>query len=112
MVSTDSCFALSMKAHVFTTSTSALEGSRVSSRPDFWASPSITSESTRFLGQPRETRPIFFIKAGDGRQATGDGSRIQPVQHTWVRDGFPHVLQLADPRNTALDTHAEAAVGY
>ena len=25
-----------------------------------WARPSITSESTRFLGQPSETRPIFI----------------------------------------------------
>jgi hypothetical protein len=60
MASTDSCLALSMKAQVLTTSTSADSGSRVSSCPACWAKPSITSESTRFLGQPSETIPIFM----------------------------------------------------
>src|SRR5918999_1089964 len=60
MASIDSCFALSMKAQVFTTSTSASAASRVSSWPACCASPSITSESTRFLGQPREIMPIFI----------------------------------------------------
>src|SRR5437868_12122671 len=49
-----------MKAHVFTTRTSASAASRVSSWPACCAKPSITSESTRFLGQPRETSPIFM----------------------------------------------------
>src|SRR5687768_16075867 len=62
MVSIDSCFALSMKAQVLTTSTSASAASRVSWCPACWASPSITSESTRFLGQPSDTMPIFFIR--------------------------------------------------
>ena len=56
MVSIDSCLAASMNAQVLTTSTSASAASRVSSCPACWASPSITSESTRFLGQPRETK--------------------------------------------------------
>src|SRR5215475_11536525 len=60
MASTDSCLAESMKAQVLTTSTSAFSGSRVSSWPASCASPSMTSESTRFLGQPSETRPIFI----------------------------------------------------
>src|SRR6478672_8383403 len=60
IVSIDSCFAESMKAHVLTTSTSASSGSRVNSWPAFCASPSMTSESTRFFGQPSETNPIFI----------------------------------------------------
>src|SRR5262245_12841911 len=60
IVSIDSCFALSMKAHVLTTSTSAPFVSLVNSWPAFCASPSMTSESTRFLGQPSETKPIFI----------------------------------------------------
>src|SRR5262245_29476480 len=75
MASIDSCFALSMKAQVLTTSTSAAAGSRVSSCPDCWASPSITSESTRFLGQPREIMPIFI----------GDDLRIIEKRHVHCR---------------------------
>src|SRR6266550_6567404 len=60
IVSIDSCLAESMKAHVLTTRTSAPAGSRVNSWPAACASPSITSESTRFLGHPREMRPIFI----------------------------------------------------
>ena len=55
----DSSFALSMKAHVFTTSTSAAVESCVISWPASRAMPSITSPSTRFLGQPNERKPIF-----------------------------------------------------
>ncbi len=60
MVSIDSCLAESMKAQVLTTSTSASAASCVSSCPACCASPSITSESTRFFGQPSEIRPIFI----------------------------------------------------
>src|SRR6185369_5129806 len=59
MVSIDSCFAESMNAQVLTISTSASPASCVSSWPPCCASPSITSESTRFFGQPRETSPTF-----------------------------------------------------
>src|SRR5438093_12698405 len=62
MVSIDSCFAESMNAHVFTTSTSAAAASCVSSCPACCARPSITSESTRFLGQPSEIRPTFMFE--------------------------------------------------
>ena len=34
------------------------------------------------------------------------------MQHTGVRDRFPHMFELADPRHTALDSHAETTVGY
>src|SRR5205814_1500373 len=62
IVSIDSCFAESMNAHVFTTSTSAAAASCVSSCPACCARPSITSESTRFLGQPSEIRPTFMFE--------------------------------------------------
>src|ERR1051326_5486600 len=60
MASIDSCLPLSMNAHVLTTSTSAPAGSRVNSCPASCASPSMTSESTRFFGQPSDTSPIFM----------------------------------------------------
>src|SRR6188768_1794954 len=69
MASTDSCLALSMNAQVLTISTSAPAGSRVSSWPACWASPSITSESTRFFGHPSETIPIFI--SDQGTRGTG-----------------------------------------
>src|ERR1700761_4444325 len=59
MVSTDSCFAGSMKLHVFTTITSASDGCGVSSCPEAVSWPIITSVSTRFFGHPRLTKPIF-----------------------------------------------------
>src|SRR5436190_10254904 len=62
MVLTDSSFAESMNAHVFTTSTSASAGLGVSVCPPCSDNPIMTSESTRFFGQPNETNPIF-IKA-------------------------------------------------
>src|SRR5579862_1656408 len=49
-----------MNAQVLTTSTSAVDGSLVSVCPARSARPSITSESTRFFGQPSDTRPIFI----------------------------------------------------
>src|ERR1035437_7479975 len=57
MVSTDSCLAVSIKLHVFTTRISASSGWAVSRAPARSSRPIITSESTRFLGQPREIKP-------------------------------------------------------
>ena len=62
MVFTDSSFAESMKAQVLTTRTSASAGFGVSVWPPSWDSPIITSESTRFFGQPSETKPIFITE--------------------------------------------------
>src|SRR5579863_3105175 len=59
MVSMDSCLAGSMKLQVLTTITSASPGSGVSWRPRSAKCPINTSVSTRFLGQPRLTNPIF-----------------------------------------------------
>ena len=60
IVLTDSSFAESMNAQVLTTSTSASDGFGVSVWPPSCDSPIMTSESTRFFGQPSETKPIFM----------------------------------------------------
>src|SRR5271157_5625060 len=57
MVSTDSCLAESMKEQVLTTRISASSGRAVRRAPARSRRPIMTSESTRFLGQPRETKP-------------------------------------------------------
>src|SRR5271169_2387489 len=59
MVLTDSCLAESMKLHVLMTMISASSARGVSSAPLWWSMPIMTSESTRFLGQPSETKPTF-----------------------------------------------------
>eukprot|EP00967_Tisochrysis_lutea_P088403 scaffold125394_cov32-Tisochrysis_lutea.AAC.1 len=51
----DSRLASSTKAHVLTMITSASAGSRTTRSPWRWRSPSITSASTVFLGQPSAT---------------------------------------------------------
>src|SRR5580698_2487610 len=37
-------------------------------------------------------------------------SRVQPIQHSWERNRFAHVLEAADPGYGALDAHTEASV--
>ena len=59
IVFTDSCCALSMNEQVFTTITSASSARGESSAPARASRPIITSLSTRFLGQPRLTKPTF-----------------------------------------------------
>ena len=59
IVFTDSCCALSMNEQVFTTITSASSARGESSAPARARRPIITSLSTRFLGQPRLTKPTF-----------------------------------------------------
>src|SRR6185503_12164594 len=112
MVSIDSCFALSMKAQVLTTSTSASLATCVSSWPACCARPSITSESTRFFGQPSEISPIFICLLSSGDGVGARPSRIQPVKHPRIRNRLAHVFELADPRYDALDAHAEAAMRH
>src|SRR5206468_4024281 len=128
IVSIDSCFAESMNAHVLTTSTSAAVASFVSSWPASRASPSITSESTRFLGQPNETSPIFMAFAvlrspfcvlrsrQERRTENGEprtsSSRVQPVQHSRIWNRLAQVIELADPRHHSFDAHPEPAVWH
>src|SRR5258707_13547404 len=66
MVLTDSCLAESMNEQVFTTITSASSARAVICAPPVCSMPIMTSLSTRFLGQPRLTKPIF---KGLGREA-------------------------------------------
>src|SRR5262245_50017520 len=66
MVSIDSCFAVSMKPHVLTTTTSASSASFTTCRPSSTTWPRRTSESTRLRAQPRlisETRIASFTRA-------------------------------------------------
>src|ERR1700686_3156248 len=66
MVLTDSCLAESMNEQVFTTIPSASSARDVICAPPVCSMPIMTSLSTRFLGQPRLTKPTF---KGRGRGA-------------------------------------------
>src|SRR5947208_14199414 len=63
IVFTDSSRARSMKAHVLTMRHSASSGSVVRGKPASVSMPSISSESTWFLGQPRVVRWTFMSEA-------------------------------------------------
>src|SRR5205809_4029905 len=63
IVFTDSSRARSMKAHVLTMRHSASSGSVVRGNPASVSMPSISSESTWFLGQPRVVRWTFMSEA-------------------------------------------------
>src|ERR1700691_2672206 len=65
MVSTDSCLAVSMKLQVLTTRISACSGCAVRRAPARSSRPIITSESTRFLGQPNEIKPTVGAVGGE-----------------------------------------------
>src|SRR5215472_6110984 len=41
----------------------------------------------------------------------GKDSGIESIQHPWKRYGFAHVFKATDPGDSALDAHAESAVG-
>jgi hypothetical protein len=66
MVLTDSCLAVSMKEQVLTTRISASSGCAVRRAPARSSRPIMTSESTRFLGQPNEIKPTDGAVGGDG----------------------------------------------
>ena len=72
----DSCRAASMNPQVFTMTRSASWPSGTSTYPSCASRPSIRSESTRFLEQPRLTKPIVpFASFGESfmRASFGDG---------------------------------------
>src|SRR4051812_49293999 len=76
MASMDSCLASPMKLQVLTTITSAAAGSSTTWWPASPTWPSMTSVSTRFLGQPSETKWTFFMARGAlAYAATAAGSR-------------------------------------
>src|SRR5689334_19018734 len=103
IVSIDSCLALSMNAQVLTTSTSASAASRVRRWPFFWASPSITSESTRFLGQPSDTIPIFMRSRF---QVLGCSVRVH-VRRSVRCSGFAVRFEARTNLNTNLELRTE-----
>src|ERR1700686_1691944 len=88
----DSCCALPINEQVFTTMTSASSALGVSSAPAWASMPIITSLSTRFLGQPRLTKPTFEGGAG------AIGSEMIFLVDTRKRAaGKPDLLILASP---------------
>src|SRR5688572_26306565 len=44
--------------------------------------------------------------------AASSTSRVETVKHARERYGFTNVLEAADPRDRALDSHAEACVRH
>src|SRR6266480_4931284 len=101
MASMDSSLAGWMKLHVFTTSTSAASGSRTSSCPRRASTPSITSLSTRFLGQPRVRRWTRRGSVTEVRELHGD-AEVALAQK--LDDRLQLVLLLArDAHLVALD---------
>src|SRR5436190_17293240 len=86
MVSIDSCLASSMKAQVLTITVSASSMFWTIELPCRRSSPSMTSESTRFLAQPREIIPTrrgwegsdigLAILPDPSRAAFSGGSRL------------------------------------
>src|SRR6059036_694545 len=101
MASIDSSLAGWMKLHVFTTSTSAASGSRTSSCPRRASTPSITSLSTRFLGQPRVRRWTRRGSVTEVRELHGDTEVVLAEE---LHDRLQLVLLLArDPQLVTLD---------
>src|SRR3989442_6643570 len=102
IVFTDSSRARSMKAHVLTMRHSASWGWVVRGKPASLSMPSISSESTWFLGQPRVVRWTFMSEA----QYTlphRRGPRRPPPSQTRLERASPAarrgVLPLALPRH-------------
>src|SRR5438132_1322105 len=81
MVATDSSRARSMNAHVLTMRHSASSGRSTSGKPASVSMPSISSESTWFLGHPSVVRWTFIGSPKYTPQASGDDlhSEAAPV---------------------------------
>src|SRR5258705_3115635 len=97
MVFTDSSRARSMNAHVFTTRHSASSARSAMGKPASVSSPSISSESTWFFGQPSVVRWTFM---GRGEVYRGDYGRPRSAVVREL-DGDAEVL-LADHRHHLL----------
>src|SRR3989441_9439673 len=100
IVFTDSSRARSMKAQVLTMRHSAFSGSVVRGKPASVSMPSISSESTWFLGQPRVVRWTFMSEA-QYTLAHRRGPRRPPPSQTRLERASPAarrgVLRLAPP---------------
>src|SRR5579862_4234345 len=65
------------------------------------------------LPDPPEYRTPVILHLSDYKIARFPNYKIlwiQPVQHSWKRNRFAHVLEPADPCDRPLDPHPEAAV--
>src|SRR5580704_3526647 len=81
-----------MNEQVLTTMTSASSARRVSSAPARASRPIMTSLSTRFLGQPRLTKPTFCGRSGRGCSACGfstEFSFLRTDLRSGLRSGEP-----------------------
>src|SRR4051794_9232089 len=67
IASIDSCFASPMKPQVLTTMTSADSGAATKLWPASAVWPSMTSVSTRFFGQPSDTKWTFMTRKACGK---------------------------------------------
>src|SRR2546422_1570486 len=88
IVFTDSSRARSMKAHVLTMRHSASSGSVVRGNPASVSMPSISSESTWFLGQPRVVRWTFMSET-QYTLAHRRGPRRPPPSQTRLERASP-----------------------
>src|SRR6266542_2033753 len=93
MVCTDSSRARSMKAQVLTTRQSAVSATSVISWPDRASIPSISSESTWFLGQPRVVKWTFMTRGYDPTRCRGESNGTSRNIAQW---GATRLLGLAD----------------
>src|ERR1700735_2222390 len=100
MVFTDSCLAESMNEQVLTTRISASSGLLVRRAPARSSRPIITSESTRFLGQPNEIKPTVG--------AVGSAILVTTLLYRGLRNGagweswFPRSPKARDRGHPAL----------
>src|SRR5271165_67263 len=85
MASTDSCLAASMNEQVLTTMMSASSARGVIWAPPCESIPIMTSLSTRFLGQPRLTKPTLGDVADvfSGASSTATESRFTGMESTY-----------------------------
>src|SRR5262249_34683518 len=104
MVSTDSCLASPMKPQVFTTMTSARAGSVTISCPWPMVSASMTSVSTRFFGQPSETKYTegFFTAIRAKLSQVGRGCKLRSGRGLrGAAHGQPEHAQPDEPEHAA-----------
>src|SRR5712692_99995 len=110
MVLTDSSRARSMKAHVFTTRQSATSARSVISCPARASMPSMSSESTWFLGQPRVVKWTFMASDYDPTAVPGESNRPQRRLDRGKATGYRarHVVARRSPAARAARPHEPA----
>src|SRR5438552_13318688 len=101
MVFTDSCCALSINEHVLTTITSASSARVVSSAPLRASRPIMTSLSTRFLGQPKLTKPTFCGRVDCGVSGVFSSAAVLVRSFTGIQSFY---FSIGDPSDQVLPT--------